>query len=126
VEHSGGVFACETHLIAHPTDRQRAIAVQCIARCNEAILVDAVLRGAANVFILNASCTECLQYKLGDLVQTMAETANRLLECWKYPAVIGLTRKIPEKIKPLTKTGRNRYLVGASRTTDSTLVRLRG
>jgi ferredoxin len=105
VERSGAVaFACEAYLIAHPTERQRAIAVQCTARCDESILVDAVLRGATDVFILNASCADCLQYKLCSLVQTMANTTNRLLECWKYPAVIVLTQKIPEKIKPLPIT----------------------
>ncbi|WP_094605684.1 Ferredoxin-type protein NapF [Sporomusa silvacetica DSM 10669] len=105
VEHSGAVaFACEAYLKAHPAERQRAIAVQCIARCEESILVDAVLRGATSVSILNASCADCLQNKLCFLVQTMADTANRLLECWQYPVVITLTQKIPEKIKPLPIT----------------------
>jgi len=105
VQNSGVVaFACEAYLKAHPTERQRAIAVQCIARCDESILVDAVLRGATNVSILNASCANCSQSKLCVLVQTMTDTANRLLECWKYPNVIALTQKIPETIKPLPIT----------------------
>lgn len=45
VEHSGAVaFACETYLIAHPVERRRVIPVQCTARCDESILVHAVLR----------------------------------------------------------------------------------
>jgi ferredoxin len=105
VEHSGAVaFACEAYLIAHPAERRRAIAVQCIARCDESILVDAVLRGATSVSILNGSCADCLQCKLYGLVQTMADNTNRLLECWQYPAVVVLTQKIPEQIKPLLVT----------------------
>ncbi|HWR09381.1 4Fe-4S binding protein [Sporomusa sp.] len=105
VEHSEAVaFACEAYLKIHPAERQRAIAVQCIARCDEAILVNAVLRGATNVAILNASCANCLQNKLCSLSQTMADTANRLLERWQYPNVIALTEKIPAKIKPLPIT----------------------
>jgi ferredoxin len=106
VEHSGAVaFACEAYLKAHPTERQRAIAVQCIVRCDESILVDAMLQGATSVSILNASCADCLQHKLCGLAETMANTANRLLECWNYPAVIAFTTKMPEKIKPLPITG---------------------
>ncbi|SDD55196.1 4Fe-4S binding protein [Sporomusa acidovorans] len=105
VEHSGAVaFACESYLKLHPSERQRAIAVQCIARCDEAILVGAVLRGATNVSILNASCAGCSQNKLCGLVQTMADTASRLLECWQYPNVIVLAEKVPAKIKPLPIT----------------------
>jgi ferredoxin len=105
VEHSGAVaFACEVYLTAHPAERRRAIAMQCTARCDESILVDAVLRGATTVSILNASCADCLQYNLCGLVQTMADTTNRLLECWQYPAIVVLTQKIPEQIKPLPVT----------------------
>jgi ferredoxin len=105
VEHSGAVaFACEAYLTAHPAARRRAIAVQCTARCDESILVDAVLRGATSVSILNGSCADCLQYNLCGLVQTMADTTNRLLERWRYPNVIALTEKIPAKIKPLPIT----------------------
>jgi len=105
VEHSGAVaFACEAYLKAHPTERHRVIAVQCTARCDESILVESVLRGAANVSILNTCCAGCLQNKLCGQVEIMVDTANRLLECWKYPAVITLTQKIPEKIKPLPIT----------------------
>ncbi|WP_094606813.1 Ferredoxin-type protein NapF [Sporomusa silvacetica DSM 10669] len=127
VERSGAVaFACEAYLKAHPAERQRAIAVQCIARCEESILVDAVLRGATSVSILNASCVDCLQNKLCFLVQTMADTANRLLECWKYPVVIALTQKIPEKIKPLpimeseaTGMSRRAFLTAFKRKSES-------
>ena len=102
VQNSGAVaFACEAYLKAHPAERPRAIALQCTARCDESILVDAVLQGATNVSILNVSCADCLQNKVCGQIQTMADTANRLLECWKYSAVIALTQKIPEKIKPL-------------------------
>jgi len=105
VKHSGAVaFACETYFRTYPSERRRAIAVQCIARCDESILVDAVLQGATNVVIVNVSCAECSQYKICGLVQTMVDTANRLLECWQYPAVIALVPNIPEKIKPLPVT----------------------
>jgi ferredoxin len=125
VKHSGAVaFACEPYLKAVPTERQRAISVQCTARCDESILVDAVLRGATNVSIINGSCAKCLQYKLCGLVQTMADTANRLLECWKYPAVIALTQKIPEKIKPLPIT--EGEAVGMSRRAFLTAFKVKG
>ncbi|SDE96750.1 4Fe-4S binding protein [Sporomusa acidovorans] len=102
VQNSGAVaFACEAYFKAHPAERRRAIAVQCIARCDESILVDAVLQGATHVSLLNVACADCMQNKLCGLVQTMADTANRLLACWKYASVIALTEKIPEKIKPL-------------------------
>ncbi|WP_371371910.1 4Fe-4S binding protein [Sporomusa aerivorans] len=105
VQHSGAVvFACEAYLKVHPSERQRAIVVQCIVRCDEAILVNAVLRGATSVSILNASCVECSQNKLCGLAQMMADTANRLLERWQYPNVIAFTQKIPAKIKPLPIT----------------------
>lgn len=105
IKSSGAVaFACEVYLKAQPAERHRTIAVPCIARCDESILVDAVLQGAIKVAIINAACTDCQQHKICDLVQTMADTANRLLGCWNYPAVIALTRKIPEIIKPLSIT----------------------
>lgn len=105
VKHSGNVaFACETYFQAYPKERRRAIAVQCIARCDESIFIDAVLKGASDVVIVNAFCAECPQYKICGLVQTMVDTANRLLECWQYPAVIALAPKIPEKIKSLPVT----------------------
>ncbi|SDE38633.1 4Fe-4S binding protein [Sporomusa acidovorans] len=102
VAYSGAVaFACEAYLTSHPSERRRVIAVQCTARCDEAVLVDAVLRGATNVAILSAACADCSQTKLCELVQTMADTANRLLARWQYPTVIALTEKIPANIKPL-------------------------
>lgn len=103
VNHSGAVaFACEGYLKAHSAERGRVVAVPCITRCHEDILVGAVLQGAVSVFILDAACSECPgQHKVCDLVRTMADTANRLLACWNYPAVIGLSRNLPEKIKPL-------------------------
>ncbi|MGL5511872.1 MAG: 4Fe-4S binding protein, partial [Sporomusa sp.] len=105
VEHSGAVaFACEAYLKAHPNDRQRVITVQCVARCDESILVDAVVRGATSVSIINACCEDCRQNKICGLVETMVDTANRLLECWKYSAVIALSQEIPEKIKRLPIT----------------------
>lgn len=127
VEHSGAVaFACETYLKAHSTGRQRAIAVQCIARCDEAILVDAVLCGAARVAILNTSCTDCAQKKLCAQVQQMVDTANRLLEYWKYPPVIAIVQTIPEKIKPLpitagevTGMSRRNFLAAFKRKSES-------
>ena len=113
-EHSGAVaFACETYLKTHSAERQRVIAVPCTARCNEAILVDAVLRGATGVFILEASCAKCPQHDLNSLVRAMAATANRLLGYWRYPEVITLTREIPDQIKPLL--GVTGEVVGMSR-----------
>ena len=106
VKHSGAVaFACEDYLKTHPEERQRAIAVHCTARCDEAVLIYAVLQGAAGVSIVNAACPDCPQHKLSGLVQSMADTANRLLAGCNYPAVIALIREIPVIIKPLPGTG---------------------
>lgn len=116
VQHSGAVaFACETYLKTHPAEIRRAVAVQCTARCDEALLVDAVLCGAASVSILNSSCTECRQHTLSGLVRAMVDTANQLLGYWQYPAAIALTQKIPETIKPLPKEGKGDAAIDMSR-----------
>lgn len=102
LKHSGAVaFACETYLKVHSAERRRVINVQCIARCDEAILVAAVLGGATHVAILNTTCAGCVQNKVCAQVQAVADTVNRLLACWKYPHIIAITSTIPEKIKPL-------------------------
>lgn len=127
VQHAGAVaFACETYLKAHPAERRRVIGVQCIARCDEAVLVDAVLRGATHVVILNTSCTDCTQNEVCGQVQARVDTANRLLECWNYPHVIAITPKIPEKIKSLpitqgevTGMSRRNFLTAFKRKSES-------
>ncbi|MBP2635404.1 MAG: 4Fe-4S ferredoxin iron-sulfur binding domain protein [Firmicutes bacterium] len=127
VKHSGAVaFACETYLKVHPAERRRVISVQCIARCDEAILVAAVLSGATHVAILNTACEDCVQNKVCAQVQVVVDTANRLLACWKYPQLITITPTIPQKIKPLpvaegevTGMSRRNFLTAFKRKSES-------
>jgi ferredoxin len=105
VDRSGAVaFACESFLASHPDERPRVVSLQCTARLDESILVDAVLSGASSVAVINASCGTCPQCSLCKLTQTMVVVANHLLECWQYPAAITLTQKIPDQIEPLPIT----------------------
>ncbi|HWR41238.1 MAG TPA: 4Fe-4S binding protein [Patescibacteria group bacterium] len=127
VERSGAVaFACETYLSAHPDERQRVIAVPCIVRCDESVLVDAVLRGAASVTLINAACADCRQNKVCEQARTTADTAKRLLESWNYPAVFMLSPVIPATVKALPKPGnvaggmsRRNFLTAFTRKSES-------
>lgn len=98
VAHLGAVaFACETYLTAHPRDRSRVVALPCVARLDESILVEAALSGASTIALLTTACAGCPRGGLGGLAETMVDTARRLLERWNNPAVLVLTEELPDQ-----------------------------
>lgn len=99
---SGAVaFACETWLDKHPAERDRVVALQCIARLDESVLADAVLGGAAQVAILDGACAQCPQGKLRRLAQHTADTVNNLLGHWQYKSAIAISHEVPTELRAL-------------------------
>lgn len=100
-QHSGTVvFACEAHLKRHPEDRPCVVAVPCIARVDESILVGAALAGASSVTLIDAACAACPQGCLSRHAATMVATANGLLQRWGYPAAAAVGGR-PAGARPL-------------------------
>ncbi|MDQ2083946.1 4Fe-4S binding protein [Xanthobacteraceae bacterium Astr-EGSB] len=89
VKNSGVVaFACETYLAAHVEDRPKVVAVPCIARLDESILLDAVVAGASHVGLVDAACADCPQAKLHRTAATVVNRLNKLLSAWSHRAAV--------------------------------------
>jgi ferredoxin len=89
VKNSGVVaFACETYLEAHTEDRPKVVAVPCIARLDESLLLDAVVAGASLVRLVDAACADCPQAKLRRSAATVVNRLNNLLSAWPHRAAI--------------------------------------
>jgi ferredoxin len=101
VKNSGVVaFACETYLEAHADDRPKVVAVPCIARLDESILLDAVVAGASYVGLVDAACAGCPQAKLRRTAATVVGRLNSLLSAWPRCAAIEISADL-SRSKPL-------------------------
>jgi len=78
VKESGNVaFACKRYLSTKPV--AAAVAVNCLARLDESLLVAAVAFGAKRVWLLDGSCGDCPEGTCRSVAEVCAGRANRLL-----------------------------------------------
>jgi ferredoxin len=105
VDNSGTVaFACAAYLETRADDRPKVVAVPCIARLDESILVAAVLAGASDVVLVDAACGRCPQAALRACVETMVDDTRQLLSHWSRPVAIRLGA-LSKASKPLPAAG---------------------
>ncbi len=94
-------FACQRHLKEHPADLERSITVECIARLDESLLVDAALSGASVVCLVDGSCSQCPQSSVREGAFRAVETSNRLLSAWNIAGSVEVGSSPPSWIRPI-------------------------
>lgn len=101
VKNSGAVaFACERHLSFAASDRAKVVAVPCLARLDETILVEAALVGASTVVLVDMACAACPQNALRRVAEAAVANADDLLSPWRRRGTICIGKEPPE-LKPL-------------------------
>lgn len=97
-------FGCDLYLADHPEDNRRIIPIQCISRCDEAILLFSRLQGATEVILLNSNCPNCPQHSACLLAEKIIDNVNNLLAYSNIPKSIFLKNTLPNSILPLPLT----------------------
>lgn len=93
-------LACDVYLAKHPEKRERCLHVQCLARCDEALLALAAQQGAAQIVLVTAGCAACPQASLLPQIEAQAARAEQLLaETGKGGRVFAL-RGFPKAAMP--------------------------
>jgi len=94
------IIICEQYLqsINESIDLEKLIAVACLSRVDEALLLSLVAAGAIEIKLVKADCSTC-DYALG--IQTAIEvvnTTNTILEAWANSISIEIVDEVPASI----------------------------
>ncbi len=92
------VFACPRVLEESGVHEGGLIALRCLARLHEAVLVGAVVAGAESLLLVNGACAGCPQGKALAVVRESVERANRLLEAFGQPRRVLLRPNLPQDL----------------------------
>ncbi len=80
-------------------DKDKLVAVPCLGRVDESLLVALAITGSTKVSLVHGACETCEHAKGGTLAREVCDCANLLLETWNQEPKIRLTGKLPTVTK---------------------------
>lgn len=95
------VIACEQILAAAEGlfDPEKVVAVACLGRVDESLLVTLATAGANHVSLVKAKCAECEQAIGIKTAELVCDTANTLLETWNSDLRVDVVEKLPSVVR---------------------------
>jgi NAD-dependent dihydropyrimidine dehydrogenase PreA subunit len=79
-------------------DSTRVVALPCLGRVDETVLVGLAAHGAASVTLVCANCASCERAPGGALVRQVVESAKNLLEAFSSSLCVELASRLPARV----------------------------
>ena len=91
-------IACARSASKRLADPDRYVEVSCLARVDEALLIEAAAAGARDIVLVDGTCSTCKHGPCTQDVDDIIAQANGLLECQGAPALVRRSSAFPEQL----------------------------